>query len=67
VKLWVCRKAAPSFRLGASEAESIIDAIVTGVREHWEEAADAAGLTRDERATLMNREILNPYIFYGQP
>jgi serine/threonine-protein kinase HipA len=66
-QLWVARKAAPAFRLQTAEANSIIDDVVAGVRADFDEAADMARLTADERATLLGREILNPYIFYDQP
>ncbi len=66
-QLWVCRKAASAFHLTAAEANAVIDHVVTGIKEHWEQATDQAHLTQAERTTLMGREILNPYIFYDQP
>ncbi|MGH3546083.1 MAG: type II toxin-antitoxin system HipA family toxin [Mycobacteriales bacterium] len=66
-QLRVCRKAAPAFHLTTAEATTVIDQVVIGISEHWEQAADQAHLTRAERTTLMGREILNPYIFYDQP
>ncbi|SDJ41700.1 serine/threonine-protein kinase HipA [Frankineae bacterium MT45] len=65
-QLWVCRKAAPAFRLTASDADDTVDHVVSGIREHWKDAAEEAHLTAAERDTLMGREVLNPYIFYDQ-
>jgi len=66
-QLWACRKAAGAFRVGTADADAVIDHVVSGIRRHWEAAADAAELTRAERDTLLGREILNPYVFYDQP
>jgi serine/threonine-protein kinase HipA len=66
-QLWVARKAARAFRLQRRDADAIIDDVVGGVKDGFDDAAEAAGLTVDERATLLGREILNPYIFYDQP
>lgn len=66
-QLWVARKAAKAFRLAPAAADAIIDNIVTGVRAGYHAAADRARLTGAERATLLGREILNPYIFYDSP
>ena len=63
-QLRVARKAAAAFKLTPPDADAIIDDIVTGVRASYDEAADRARLTAIERATLLGREILNPYIFY---
>lgn len=66
-QLGVCRTAARSFLLDTATADDIIDTVVTGIEKNWDQACDAARLTRTERATLMHREFLNPYIFYAQP
>jgi serine/threonine-protein kinase HipA len=66
-QLWVARKGAAAFRLTGADADAIIDDIVTGVRANYDDAADQARLTLVERATFLEREVLNPYIFYDTP
>ncbi len=66
-QLWLCREVAPNFLLGASEADAIIERVVTTIRADWVEVCDQARLTRVERDSLWEREVLNPYVFYDQP
>ncbi len=66
-QLWVARAAAPAFRLTPPQADTIIDHVVTAVRDGFVDAADRARLTAAERAGLWQREILNPYLFYDTP
>ena len=66
-QLWVAHKAAPAFHLSPQAATAIIDDIVSGVRAHFDDAADRAELTTTERRILLGREILNPYVFYDTP
>lgn len=62
-----CRDAAVEFHLDRRAADDVIDHVVAAIREGWQEACDLARLTSAEAATLMEREFLNPYIFYDQP
>ena len=63
-QLWVALRAAPAFRLLPNYARAIVEEIVDTVRREFGDAADQAELTKAERATLLGREILNPYVFY---
>jgi serine/threonine-protein kinase HipA len=62
-RLQVCRDAAAVYQLDQHEAQEIIDAQVTVIREEWDAAADAAWLSALERQQLWGRQILNPFIF----
>jgi serine/threonine-protein kinase HipA len=64
-QLRVCLDAAHEYQLDRQEAAEIIDSQVTAITEQWDDAADHACLTRLERAQLWQRQILNPFIFYG--
>lgn len=66
-QLWVARKAAAVFRLTPRQARAVEEEVVGGIRTHLDAAADAARLSSAEKATLLGREILNPYVFYDQP
>ena len=66
-QLWVARRAAAAFRLTPAHAEAIIEELVAVVRRDFDEAADQAELTQNERKALLGREILNPYVFYDLP
>lgn len=66
-QLRTCREAAPDFHIDRRAADGMIDHIVTTIRSGWQEACELARLTSAQAATLMGREILNPYIFYDQP
>ena len=61
----VCLDAAASYGLSTQQARDIIDHQITTIRETWDDAADKAELTADDRRYLWNRQILNPYAFYG--
>lgn len=56
-----CVAAAEDYGLTPQNARDIVDHQVTTIRESWEDAADAAQLTRLDRAALFGRQILNPY------
>ena len=59
-----CVEAAADYLLSRSEAADIVDHQVRTIEAHWDDAADAARLTRGERAQLRERQIiLNPDIF----
>jgi serine/threonine-protein kinase HipA len=62
-RLQVCREAAGAYALTTAEADEIIDRQVTTITDEWDDAADAARLTREERSQLRGRQILNPYAF----
>lgn len=40
---------------------------MTTIRRDWSDVCDQARLTTAERASLWQREFLNPYIFFDQP
>lgn len=58
-----CIDAAAEYGLTPQEAQDIIDHQVTTIREHWDDDADLAQLTKVDRASLFGRQILNPYAF----
>jgi len=60
----VCVDAAEVFRLDRSEAQDVVDRVVTVIRERWPDTADRVGLTNVERDALWERQILNPFAFY---
>lgn len=62
-QLRLCRQAAPDFLLTPADAIDIIDHVIATIRTGWQDACDQALLTRAERAQLMGREVLNPYVF----
>lgn len=63
-QLRLCRAAAPEFGLAETDAAEVTDGVVETIRTQWSDAADEARLTSAERAQLMGRQILNPYVFY---
>jgi serine/threonine-protein kinase HipA len=65
-QLRLCRKAAPEFLLSRHDADQIIHNQLEMINREWEDAADEARLTMVERNYLWLRQILNPYIHYGQ-
>lgn len=64
-QLKVCLDAASDYHLDAAPARGIIDRVVGVIESEWDAAADAARLTALERQQLWQRQILNPFIFYG--
>ena len=65
-QLRLCRAAAAEFHVTATDADAVIDHVVSSIEAAWEEVCDQARLTRAERDGLRGREILNPYIFYDE-
>jgi serine/threonine-protein kinase HipA len=65
-RLSVCLDAAGTYLLSRAEASDIIDRQVTIIHEEWDEAAEAVGLTAQDKRQLWQRQILNPYIHTGQ-
>lgn len=55
---------AGTYGLSRSEGRDRVDAIVTAIEDHWEDAADAAELTQVQRDALFGRQFLNRGIFY---
>lgn len=66
-QFWLARAAAPDFLLTEKAGQEIIDHVVDTIRTCWDDACDQARLTLGERAQLLGREILNPYVFWDQP
>lgn len=66
-QLRLCRQASVEFQLAGSEADEIIDHVISTIETGWRDAVDHAELTTAEAASLMGREFLNPYIWYDQP
>jgi serine/threonine-protein kinase HipA len=64
-QLTVCVEAAATYLLSPVQARSIIDHQVNVIHEQWGEVCDLAVLTTADRASLWNRQFLNPYAFYG--
>jgi serine/threonine-protein kinase HipA len=60
-----CVEAAGEYLLSASEARVIIDRQVDSIRSNWEEVAELAQMTDDERGYFWERQFLNPYAFEG--
>jgi len=51
-----------SYHLTVQDAADVIEHQVTTITEQWDDAADAAQLTAQERRRLWGRQILNPYV-----
>ncbi len=60
-----CLEVAGFYDLSAREAREIIDGQLHVIRTQWDEAADAATLTRAERDHMWERQVLNPFTTYG--
>ncbi len=60
-----CLDAAHVYHLSLDQAHEIIDHQLTVIHEQWEDAADAARLTANERDGLWGTQILNAYVRYG--
>jgi serine/threonine-protein kinase HipA len=65
-QLRVARAAGRDFLLTPSEAEGVIDHVVSTVNKEWDGACDEAGLTKLERDQLWGREFMNDYIFWPE-
>lgn len=66
-QLPLCLNAAPIFLLDDARARTIIAQQVAGIKAHWVEVCDEAGLGEAERAFLWRRQFLNPFAFEGLP
>lgn len=60
-----CLDAASVYHLSEDEAHAIIENQLTVVSEQWDDAADAALLTSEERAQMRRTQILNRFTTYG--
>jgi serine/threonine-protein kinase HipA len=63
-RLRVCLGNAGVFHLTRAQADAVIDQVVGGIEEHWDDAADRAQLTEADRALAWRRLILHPSIHY---
>ncbi len=59
-----CLAAAREYELTTTEARNIIDHQLDVIRDHWDDAADAARLSTAERESMWGRQILNPFALY---
>lgn len=66
-QLRLCRDVAGDFLLTRADADDIIESTRAVILENFDEVCDQALLTSTERAALMGREFLNPYIDYDEP
>lgn len=55
----VCVAAAADYGLSRPEARQTVERIVSTIKDHWSEAADAAGLSEADRNLLWKRSVLN--------
>jgi serine/threonine-protein kinase HipA len=58
-RLSVCLDAAHIYHLDRGEATDIVEHQVTVIREQWDDAADAARLTVEDRQRMWERQVLN--------
>jgi serine/threonine-protein kinase HipA len=63
-QLRLARAVAPEFLMTTAEADEIIGRLRSSIETHWDECADIAELTKDERRAMWGRQFLNPYIDY---
>lgn len=62
-RLAVCRDACETYLLTRQDAEEIIEGQIEVIRTQWDEAADEAQLTAQDKQRLLGRQILNEYAF----
>lgn len=62
-RLDVCRDASEVYLLTKQEAESIIESQLDVINTEWDEAADEAHLTHQDKQRLWKRQILNDFVF----
>jgi serine/threonine-protein kinase HipA len=56
-------EAAPLYLLDRAEAGAVVDAMVDTMGTNWDEVADLAGLTTEQRSRLWGRQFLSPSVF----
>lgn len=61
-RLDVCLAAAQQFLLSESEARTLIERQIAGIRQHWDEVCREAGLLDVDERLLRERQFLNPYV-----
>ncbi len=66
-RLATCIDAAGEFLLAEAQARAIVDRLVQGIVDEFDDAAEAVGLTDVDRKLLWRRAFLHPYAFedYG--
>jgi serine/threonine-protein kinase HipA len=64
-QLAACVTAAEVYQLTPTEARQVIDYQLEVINSTWSEAANAARLTKADRALLWHNQILNPYALEG--
>lgn len=64
-RLTLCLEAAPNFLLAPDHARTIIASQLSGIRAHWADVCDEAGLSEVDRAYLWGRQFLNPFALEG--
>jgi serine/threonine-protein kinase HipA len=62
-RLALCREAAGDYLLDPDQADTVIDEVVTGIEDHFDEAADLAWLTGSDRDQF-RRLVLHPSVHY---
>lgn len=62
-RLEVCRDACETYLLDRQEADQIIQGQVETIRAQWDDAAEEACLTAQEKQRLWGRQILNEHAF----
>lgn len=60
-----CVRAAGTYGLSTADARQLVDHQLEVIHAEWDDAADAARLTRADREALWGRQILNPYALEG--
>lgn len=60
-----CVEHAGEYGLTRNEASTLVDRQVSTINDEWDDAADRARLTTDERNALKGRAILNESVFYN--
>ena len=64
-QLKLCLEAAATFLLTPAEAGTLIRDQIAVIRQGFDAACDAAGLSQVDRALFRSRQFLNPYAFEG--
>jgi serine/threonine-protein kinase HipA len=59
-----CRNAASAFKLSVTEANDIIDHVVSTIERNYRDVCDEIGLGSVDRDSLWGREFMNPYVHH---
>lgn len=65
-QLRLAKLVAPEFHLRATQANEIVEEVRSAIKTYWDDCADLAQLTTQERSALYGRQFLNPYIDYDE-